>query len=97
MEKYLSIPVVGRPNFLLSATDVVLVDQKSATKTVVVYQDQMVASITHEAVSPTTAETVAVYIRAKIQQILQKPWQITTIDCDSLTLLVTDIDYAPAT
>lgn len=53
MEKFLSIPVTGQPNQLISATGVVLVEAESdsatAIKTLITYQGGKVVTLTHDA------------------------------------------------
>ena len=67
MEKFLSIPVTGQPNQLISATGVVLVeagsDSATATTTLITYQGGKVVTLTH-------AAQVAFSMRTAIQEAL---------------------------
>ena len=51
MEKFISVPVTGQPNQLISVTDVVLVSSSSATstQTTIYYKGNVILSITHAA------------------------------------------------
>ena len=94
MEKFLSIPVTGSGNQLVSATNVVLVeaaaDSATALTTLITYQGGKVVTITH-------AAQVAYSMRDAIQNAiiaaLQTPW---TNVANSITVpqAVSDIDVA---
>jgi hypothetical protein len=51
MEKFLSIPVTGHGNQLISATNILFIKQASYAKTAIRYKDGGVVEITHAAVS----------------------------------------------
>lgn len=73
MEKFLSIPVTSEQNQLLSATDIVLVEQATTTTVVVQYKNGIAATITH-ATAGAGVETARDGIQEAILAALQKPW-----------------------
>jgi hypothetical protein len=94
MEKFLSIPVTGAGNQLVSATNVVLVeaagDSATAVTTLITYQGGKVVTITH-------AAQVAFSMRTAIQNALvaalQTPWTKVAYSV-TVPQAVSDIDVA---
>ena len=88
MEKFLSIPVTNEQNQLLSASDVLIVEQASTTTVVVQYKQGIAATITH-AVAGAGDETQRDAIQTAIVSALQKPWTEPSYQVKS-----TDLPYA---
>ena len=76
MEKFLSIPVTGEQNQLLSATGIVLIEQETAATIHVHYKASTgtdVVTITH-ATAPADDETMRDAIQNAVIAALQTPW-----------------------
>jgi len=94
MEKFLSIPVTGQSNQLVSANNVVLVeagsDSATATTTLINYAGGKVVTLTH-------AAQVAFSMRAAIQDAivaaLQQAWYSPVLTV-TVPQAVSDIDIA---
>jgi uncharacterized protein YjlB len=79
MEKFLSIPVTGQPNQLVSVIDVVMVsagtgatnNTAAATTTVITYQGGKAITLTHAAQA---AYNMRTFIQDKIQAALATSW-----------------------
>jgi hypothetical protein len=77
MEKFLSIPVTGEGNQLVSANGIKLIEQASTTTVTIVYGGaaaQDVVTITH-AVLGTGLETMRDTIQDAVVAAHQMPWQ----------------------
>ncbi len=56
MDKFLSMPVDGQTNFLVSVSDVIAITRTSDTVTVITYNSANTATITHGSVAPAGRE-----------------------------------------
>jgi hypothetical protein len=94
MEKFLSIPVTGQANQLVSANNVILVeagsDSATATTTLITYAGGKVVTLTH-------AAQVAFSMRTAIQNAIvaaqQQPWY-NVVYVTTVPKAVSDIDIA---
>ncbi len=94
MEKFLSIPVTGQDNQLISAKNVILVeagsDSATATTTLITYSEGKVVTLTH-------AAQVAFSMRTAIQNAIvaayTTPWYEVTYTV-TVPQAVSDIDVA---
>ena len=93
MAKFLSIPVTDEQKQLVSADDVVLVEQASGTTCTIVYQGGKVVTITHAAES-SNEETTRDYIQDSIVLAQQQPWHQVKYECDALPKAVSGIAVA---
>ena len=73
MEKFLSIPVTSEQNQLVSANNVILVEQASTTTVTIAYAGGKVVTLTH-ATAGAGVETERDAIQAAIVAALQSPW-----------------------
>jgi hypothetical protein len=94
MEKFLSIPVTGSGNVLISATNVVMVetalDSATAVTTLVTYQGGKVVTLTHAA---QVAFSMRNAIQNAIMASLQTSWTNVVYDV-TVPQAVSDIDVA---
>ena len=51
MDKFLSVPVTGQTNFLLSVSDVIAITRSSDTESIITYNSNNTATITHGTVA----------------------------------------------
>ena len=56
MDKFLSMPVDGQTNFLVSVSDVIAITRTNDTTTVITYNSSNTATITHSSVAPAGRE-----------------------------------------
>ena len=56
MDKFLSMPVDGQTNFLVSVSDVIAITRTNDTTTVITYNSSNTATITHATVAPAGRE-----------------------------------------
>jgi hypothetical protein len=77
MQKFLSIPVTGEGDQLVSSTDIKLIEQGSTTTVVITYGGGKVTTITH-AINPT--EAMRDLIQTSVVSSLQQPWREVIFD-----------------
>lgn len=51
MDKFISVPVTGQTNFLVSVSDVIAITRSSDTETIITYNSANTATFTHAAVA----------------------------------------------
>ena len=94
MEKFLSIPVTGQSNQLVSATNVILVeagsDSATATTTLITYAGGKVVTLTHAA---QVAFSMRTAIQNAIVTALTQPWYDVAYTV-TVPQAVSDIDVA---
>jgi len=73
MEKFLSIPVTNEQNQLVSAKDIVLIEQGSTTTVVITYQGGKAVTLTH-ATAGAGDETARDGIQEAVRKALQTAW-----------------------
>ncbi len=56
MDKFISVPVTGETNFLVSVADVIAITRTSDTVTVITYNSANTATITHDSVGAADQE-----------------------------------------
>jgi hypothetical protein len=96
MEKFLSIPVTGEQNQLLSATGIVLIEQETTTTVHVHYKASTatdVVTITHAA-APSGNETMRDAIQNAVIGALQTPWTHVAYTVSNLPFAVEGIAVA---
>ena len=93
MEKFLSIPVTSEQNQLVSATNVVLVEQASTTTVTITYNGGKVVTLTH-ATAGAGVETERDAIQAAIVAALQTPWYKVSFQVSGLPFAVSGIAVA---
>ena len=93
MAKFLSIPVTDEQKQLVSADDVVLCEQASATTTTIAYQGGKVVTLTHANVGA-NVESMRDYIQDSIVLAQQQPWHQVKYECDALPEAVSGIAVA---
>jgi hypothetical protein len=96
MEKFLSIPVTGEQNQLLSATGIVLIEQETTTTVHVHYKASTatdVVTITH-ATAPSGNETMRDAIQDAVIAALQTPWTHVAYPVANLPFAVSGIAVA---
>jgi hypothetical protein len=93
MEKFLSIPVTNEQNQLVSATNVVLVEQASTTTVTITYNGGKVVTLTH-ATAGAGVETERDAIQAAIVAALQTPWYKVSFQVSGLPFAVSGIAVA---
>jgi hypothetical protein len=94
MEKFLSIPVTDEQNQLVSANNVILVEQASATTVTITYAGGKVVTLTHATAGAVTVETERDAIQAAIVAALQSPWYSVSYQVNNLPFAVTGIAVA---
>ena len=93
MEKFLSIPVTGEQNQLLSATGIVLIEQETTTTVHVHYKASTgtdVVTITH-ATAAAGNETMRDAIQDAVIGALQTPWTHVAYTVSNLPFAVSGI------
>jgi hypothetical protein len=90
MEKFLSIPVTSEQNQLVSANNVILVEQASTTTVTIAYAGGKVVTLTH-ATAGAGVETERDAIQAAIVAALQSPWYSVSYQVDNLPFAVSGI------
>lgn len=96
MEKFLSIPVTGEQNQLLSATGIVLIEQGSTTTVLVHYKSSTgtdVVTITH-ATAPADNETMRDAIQDAVVAALGTSWTNVAYQVTGLPFAVSGIAIA---
>ena len=96
MAKFLSIPVTGRGNILVSADSVALIEQKNTTTVRISYLTGSQTDLTHAAAAPGN-EAQRDVIATAILSINQRNWQITSQQVDNLPNEVVDINTSLTT
>lgn len=76
MEKFLSIPVTGHGNRLISATNILFIRQASHAKTAIRYKDGRVLEITHATVSN---DDFRDFLQENLIAALQASWSIPVL------------------
>lgn len=100
MQKFLSLAKVSEGRHLLSATDVLLVDQTSTTEVIITYTSGKKATITHTAVS--AGYKMRDFIQDSVVTALSTGWtspafianipaSIVTAAVPNVTVTITDI------
>ena len=90
MAKFLSIPVTDEQNQLVSADDIVLIEQGSTTTVVINYQGGKINTVTHAAAAASN-EDMRDYIQDSVILAHQQPWHQVKYQCDALPLAVSGI------
>ena len=90
MAKFLSIPVTDQQNQLVSADDIVLIEQTSTTVVDISYGGGKVVAITHAAVGA-SEESMRDYIQDSVVFAQQQPWHQVKYQCDALPKAVSGI------
>jgi hypothetical protein len=93
MEKFLSIPVTSEQNQLVSANNVILVEQASTTTVTIAYAGGKVVTLTH-ATAGAGVETERDAIQAAIVAALQSPWYSVSYQVNNLPFAVSGISVA---
>jgi hypothetical protein len=96
MEKFLSIPVTGEQNQLLSATGIVLIEQGSTTTVLVHYKSSTgtdVVTITHAA-APADDESMRDGIQSSVVAALGTSWTNVAYQVTDLPFAVSGIAIA---
>lgn len=93
MEKFLSIPVTSEQNQLVSANNVILVEQASTTTVTIMYAGGKLVTITHAAAGA-GVETERDVIQAAIVAALQTPWYTVSYQVSNLPFAVSGITVA---
>ena len=93
MEKFLSIPVTNEQNQLVSATDIVLVEQASVTTVTITYKFGKVTTITH-ATAGSGDETERDKIQDAIIAVNKQKWTEPSLQVDDLPYAVSGIAVA---
>jgi hypothetical protein len=93
MEKFLSIPVTSEQTQLVSANNVLLVEQASTTTVTIAYAGGKVATLTH-ATAGSGDETQRDAIQNAIVNALQKPWTEVVFPVTNLPYAVSGIAVA---
>lgn len=93
MEKFLSIPVTSEQNQLVSANNVILVEQASTTTVTIMYAGGKLVTITH-ATAGAGVETERDAIQAAIVDALQTPWYTVSYQVSNLPFAVSGITVA---
>jgi hypothetical protein len=93
MEKFLSIPVTNEQNQLVSANNVILVEQASTTTVTIAYAGGKVVTLTH-ATAGAGVETERDAIQAAIVAALQSPWYSVSYQVNNLPFAVSGIAVA---
>lgn len=93
MAKFLSIPVTDEQKQLVSADDVVLLEQASTTTVTIAYQGGKVVTVTHAALGA-NIESMRDYLQDSIVFAQQQPWHQVKYECDALPVAVSGIAVA---
>jgi hypothetical protein len=93
MEKFLSIPVTNEQTQLVSANNVLLVEQASTTTVAIAYAGGKVTTLTH-ATAGSGDETQRDAIQNAIVNALQKPWTEVVLPVTNLPYAVSGIAVA---
>jgi hypothetical protein len=97
MEKFLSIPVTGEQNQLVSATGILLIEQASTTTVTIAYKSAStsvdILTITH-AEAPSGNETMRDAVQNAVIAALQTPWTKPSFAVSNLPYAVSGIAIA---
>jgi hypothetical protein len=93
MEKFLSIPVTSEQNQLVSATDIKLIEQASATQVTIMYGGGKLTTIGHAALSA-GSEAMRDAIQTAVIAALQEPWYNVAYQVSNLPVAVSGITIA---
>ena len=93
MEKFLSIPVTNEQNQLVSATDIVLVEQASTSTVTITYKFGKLTTITH-ATAASGDETERDKIQDAIIAVNKQKWTEPSLQVDDLPYAVSGIAVA---
>ena len=87
MAKFLSIPVTDEQKQLVSADDVILLEQASTTTVTISYQGGKVVTVTNAALGA-NIESMRDYLQDSIVFAQQQPWHQVKYECDALPVAV---------
>ena len=93
MQKFLSIPVTGEQNQLVSCNDIKLIEQASTTEVTISYGSGKVTTLTH-ATAGAGVETMRDKIQDEVVLALQQPWRDVTKPVSNLPFAVSGIAIA---
>jgi hypothetical protein len=93
MEKFLSIPVTGEQEQLVSASGIVLIEQGSATTVTITYNSLLVTTITHAA-SSAGSEEMRDAIQQAVLDVYTQNWQKPSLSLNALPKAVSGIATA---
>ena len=91
--KFLSIPVTDEQKQLVSADDVILLEQASTTTVTISYQGGKVVTVTNAALGA-NIESMRDYLQDSIVFAQQQPWHQVKYECDALPVAVSGIAVA---
>jgi len=90
MQKFLSIPVTGEQNQLVSCNNIKLIEQGSTTTVVITYGAGKVTTLTHGA-SSAGSEEMRDAIQEAVIEALQQPWREVSYQVEGLPKAVSGI------
>ena len=93
MEKFLSIPVTNEQSQLVSANNIVLIEQASTTTVTITYQGGKVVTITH-GTAGAGDETERDAIQNAVLAVLKQPWYSVSYAVSNLPYAVSGIAVA---
>jgi azurin len=93
MQKFLSIPVTGEQNQLVSCNDIKLIEQATTTTVTIAYGGGKVITLTHAAVSA-GSEEMRDAIQDGVVQVLKQQWTEVILQMGSLPQAVSGIAIA---
>ena len=93
MQKFLSIPVTGEQNQLVSCNDIKLIEQATTTTVTIAYGGGKVITLTH-ATAASGNEEMRDAIQDGVVQVLKQQWTEVILEMDSLPLAVSGIAIA---
>jgi len=91
MQKFLSIPVTGEQNQLVSCNNIKLIEQASTTTVTVTYGAGKVTTLTHGA-SSGGSEEMRDAIQEAVIEALQQPWREVSYQVEGLPKAVSGIN-----
>jgi hypothetical protein len=94
MEKFLSIPVTGQQDQLVSATDIKLIKQASTTTVTITYGGGKVVTITHATNAGASDRTQRDAIQSAVIAALQTVWNRAAYQIASLPYAVSGVTIA---
>lgn len=94
MEKFLSIPVTNEQFQIVSATDIKLIEQATATTVTITYGGGKVVTILHATAGAATNEVQRDAIEAAVVAALGEGWTKVTYDVTLLPFAVSGISIA---
>lgn len=93
MQKFLSIPVTGEQNQIVSCNDIKLIEQGSTTTVTIAYGGGKVTTLTHAALAA-GSEEMRDAIQDGVVQVLKQKWTEVDLQMDSLPKAVSGIAIA---